>query len=88
MILFTFIMCVTNKEIVHTLNLTFNNIFEYEDKHHLITVDSYSGWYEIDYPKVIRCATVITKLKKIFITHGSPYNLTSDNGRQYTSEQF
>ena len=50
-------------------------IFELEDKHNLITVDSYSGWYEIDYLKDIRSATVIAKLKKIFSTHGSPYKL-------------
>ena len=30
----------------------------------------------------------LAKLKKIFSTHGSPYKLTTDNGRQYTSEQF
>ena len=65
-----------------------SDIIEFEDKHHLITVDSYSGWYEIDYLKDIRSATVIAKLKKIFSTHGSPYKLTTDNGRQYTSEQF
>ena len=62
--------------------------FEYQDKHHLITVDSYSGWYEINYLKDIRSATVIAKLQKIFSTHGSPYKLTTDNGRQYTSKQF
>ena len=26
--------------------------------------------------------------KNIFTTHDSPYKLTTDNGRQYTSEQF
>ena len=51
-----------------------SDIFEFEDNHHLITVDSYSGWYEIDYLKDIRSATVIAKLKKIFSTHGSPYS--------------
>ena len=42
----------------------------------------------LDGKKDIRSATVIAKLKKIFSTHGSPYKLTTDNGRQYTSEQF
>ena len=63
-------------------------IFKYEDKHNRITVDSYSGWYEIDYLKDIWIVTVIAKLNKIFSTHGSPYKLTTDKGRQYTSEQF
>ena len=46
-----------------------SDIFEYEDKPSIITVDSYSGWYEIDYLKDIRSASVIAKLKKIFSTH-------------------
>ena len=62
--------------------------FEYEDKHNLITIDSCYGWYEIDYLKDIRSATVMAKRTNIFSTHGSPYKLTTDNGRQYTSEQF
>ena len=49
---------------------------------------SYTGWYEIDYLKDITCTTVIAKLKKVCSTQGSPYKLTTDNGRQYTIELF
>ena len=61
-----------------------SDIFKFEDKHHLITLDSYSGWCKIDYLKDIRSATV----KKICSTNDSPYKIITDNGHQYTSEQF
>ena len=64
------------------------DIYEYEDKQNLITVSSFSGWYEIEYLKDIRSVTVISKLMKIFSTYGSSYKLITDNGRQYTSEPF
>ena len=41
---------------VHKLPWTHvsSDIFEFEDKHNLITVDSYSVCYEIDYLKDLR----------------------------------
>ena len=64
------------------------DIFEWDGKHFQVLVDSYSGWYEIDFLKDITSATVITKLKRHFSVHGSPHLLLSDNARQYTSQKF
>ena len=35
-----------------------------------------------------RSITVINSIKSIFARHGIPENVISDNGRQYTSDEF
>ena len=35
-----------------------------------------------------RSITVINSIKSIFVRHGIPENVISDNGRQYTSDEF
>ena len=65
-----------------------SDIFEWHNKHYIVTTDSYSGWYEIDPLTVLRSTSVIYKLKRSFSTHGIPIELQTDNGTQYVSEQF
>ena len=56
---------------------------------YLIVVDAYSKW-----PEVIRMSTststseTIKSLLSLFSRHGLPDKLVSDNGPQFTSEQF
>ena len=64
------------------------DIFELHGKTYLVTVDSYSGWYEIDEIKSLTAATVIQKLKNHFSRFGIPRIITSDSGTQYTSQEF
>lgn len=64
------------------------DIFEWQDRHYLVTVDSYSNWFDIDYLADITSKTVIKRLKDRFATHGIPSILMSDNGRQFTSREF
>lgn len=59
-----------------------------ECQYYLILVDSYSCWFEIDLLHNITCTAVITKLKRHFSMHGSPHKVISDNGTQFTSQQF
>ena len=58
------------------------DIFTFHGKNYLITVDFYSGWFEIDLP------TVISKLKMQMARYGIPDVDISDNGPQFDSKQF
>ncbi|XP_033116366.1 uncharacterized protein K02A2.6-like [Anneissia japonica] len=64
------------------------DIFEWNNKHFLVLVDSYSGWFEVNTLTDLTSATVIVKLKRHFATHGTPRILISDNGGQYSGQQF
>lgn len=64
------------------------DIFEWNGQHYLVLVDSYSRWFEIDLLRDLSSSTVITKLKRHFSVHGSPHKVFSDNGTQFTSQQF
>ena len=65
-----------------------SDIFEWHNKHYIVTTDSYSGWIEIDPLTDLRSTSVIHKLKRSFSTHGIPIELQTNNGTQYVSEQF
>ncbi|XP_026530784.1 uncharacterized protein K02A2.6-like [Notechis scutatus] len=54
----------------------------------LITVDAYSNWLEVCTMKTTTTDAVITKLNKLFATHGLPDVLVSDNGPQFTALAF
>ncbi|XP_058023889.1 uncharacterized protein K02A2.6-like, partial [Ahaetulla prasina] len=54
----------------------------------LIVVDAYSKWLEILLMKTTTAEAVITVLRHLFVTHGLPDTLVSDNGPQFTATQF
>lgn len=54
----------------------------------LIAVDAYSKWPEIVEMSSTSAAQTITVLHQIFVTHGIPEQLVSDNGPQFTSSEF
>lgn len=54
----------------------------------MITVDYYSNFWEVDYLPDTKSNTVIRKLKAHFARQGIPDVLISDNGPQYTSQEF
>lgn len=64
------------------------DLFEWENESYLVTVDSYSGFYDIDRLHDMTSRTVIMKLKKQFAIHGIPRVLISDNGTQFSSHEF
>ena len=64
------------------------DIFDLEDEHYLVLVDSYSGWFEINKLENMTSATVINKLKRHFSVHGIPSMLMSDNGPCFKSAMF
>ena len=64
------------------------DMFEFESRTYLATVDYYSGFFELDYLSSTKSASVITKLKSQFARHGIPDKLISDNGPQFSSAEF
>ena len=53
-----------------------------------VVVDYYSRYFEVDILKSVTSATIIGSLERIFCTHGLPQSLKTDNGPQFTSEEF
>ena len=64
------------------------DIFHLDDRNYLITVDYFSNYWEIDYLPDMKSETVIYKVKAQFARHGIPDCVVSDNGTQFSSEQF
>ena len=64
------------------------DLFTFDNKNYLITVDYYSNFWEVDYLPDTKSSTVIRKLKAHFSRQGVPYRVFSDNGPQYSSQEF
>lgn len=64
------------------------DLFVFDNKDYLITVDYFSNFWEIDYLADTKSVTVIKKLKAHFSRQGIPDLVISDNGPQYTSQEF
>jgi hypothetical protein len=64
------------------------DLFCFSGNDYLITVDYYSSFFEIDRLYDTSSKTVISKLKQHFARWGIPETVISDNGPQYSSEQF
>ena len=54
----------------------------------LIVIDAYSKWMEVVPVKSATSQVTIDKLRSIFVTHGLPEMLVSDNGTAFTSAEF
>ena len=64
------------------------DLFTWNRKHYLVTVDYYSNFWEVDELESTTSETVIETLKAHFARYGSPTQVVSNNGPQYTSEGF
>ena len=64
------------------------DLFELHGKHYLITVDYLSNFWEIDRLYDLGSKAVISKLKSHFARYGIPSTVVSDNGPQFSSEDF
>ena len=65
-----------------------SDLFEFEGDHYLLTIDYYSRFIEVDRLKDQSSRTTIEVLKSQFARHGIPEKLRSDNGPQYSSQEF
>lgn len=64
------------------------DLFSFDNRAYLITVDYFSDFWEVDYLTDTNSSTVIHKLKAHFARHGIPDIVISDNGPQYSSQEF
>ena len=54
----------------------------------LVLIDAHSKWMEVEPVESATTKTTVDKLRKIFLTHGIPEKLVSDNGAVFTSQKF
>lgn len=64
------------------------DLFSLYDKEYVIGVDYNSKYVEVAQLKNERAASVIKKVKKMFSCHGIPKEVFTDNGSQFTSNDF
>lgn len=64
------------------------DLFTIHGRNYLVTADYFSGFIEVDYLLETTSEAVITKLKHHFARHGIPDVVASDNGPQFSSQQF
>ena len=64
------------------------DLFQFESKDYLVTVDYFSNFFEIDYLSSATSNTVIKKLKSHIARYRVPDEVISDNGPQYDSDEF
>ena len=64
------------------------DLFQLRNKDFLITVDYYSGLYEVQSIQTTRASAVIEVLKSQFARHGIPHTVVSDNGPQFACDEF
>ena len=64
------------------------DLFEWDTKDYLVTVDYFSNFWEIDRLRSTSSPEVIRKLKAHFSRYGIPEEVVSDNGGQFDSDEF
>ena len=64
------------------------DLFQFENKDYLVTIDYLSDFFEVDRLYSTTSETVIKKLKGHFARYGIPDEVISDNGSQFTAEEF
>ena len=64
------------------------DLFQFENKDYLVTVDYFSNFFEVDRMYSTTSQAVIKKLKAHIARYGIPDEIVSDNGSQFTAEEF
>ena len=64
------------------------DLFEWKKISYILVIDYYSRYIEIASLRSTNASGVIQKLKGIFARHGIPEYLMSDNGPQFSSQEF
>ena len=64
------------------------DLFQLNGKDYLVTTDYYSSFMEVDRLYTKTSKEIIGKLKAHMARHGIPEKVVSDNGPQYSSEEF
>ena len=54
----------------------------------LVIVDYFSHYFEVNFIRRVTSTVIVRCLEKMFTTHGLPYSIKTDNGRQFVSEEL
>ena len=65
-----------------------SGLFQFQSKTYLLLVDYYSRYIEVALLDGLASAEVIRHIKSIFVRHGVPEMMVSDNEPQYACEEF
>lgn len=65
-----------------------SDLLEWDGKSYIVIVDYFSRYFETALLSKINSASIIKVLKSVFSRHGIPEHFMSDNGPQYSSEEF
>ncbi|KAK7912921.1 hypothetical protein WMY93_013132 [Mugilogobius chulae] len=65
-----------------------SDLFTWKGEEYMVVVDYYSRYFELDKLTSTTSGSVIKKMKAVFARHGVPEKLVSDNGPQYSSQEF
>ncbi|XP_055585418.1 uncharacterized protein K02A2.6-like [Uranotaenia lowii] len=64
------------------------DLFHFRGREFILLVDSYSSYFDFKKLANTSSRTIIQQLKEWFAVHGIPRVLESDNGPQYSSQEF
>ena len=65
------------------------DLFTFENRDYMVTVDYLTNFWEVDHLRDdTSTCSIIRKLKLNFARYGIPQKLVSDNGPQFTSQEF
>lgn len=64
------------------------DLFMLDNEQYLIVVDYYSRNFELERMSTTTSSVIINMLKAIFARHGIPEKLVSDNGPQFSAQEF
>ena len=64
-----------------------SDLFEWKRAHHIVTVDYYSKYIEVEPLRALSAMSAIKALKSQFTRHGIPQLNRTDNGPQYSSRE-
>ena len=64
------------------------DLFELDKKNYVVIVDYASRWFEIKQLLHTTSKDVIKALREVFVIHGIPNEVVSDNGPQYSAREF
>ena len=68
--------------------LHINHAGSFMGKMFLVIVDSYSKWLEVRIVHSTTAICTIQELRSVFATHGLPEMIVTDNGTEFTSNEF
>jgi len=72
----------------HTRQRIVTDLFEYKQNKYLLLVDLHSRYFELAQLDSTLSSDIIKKMKLIFAGYGIPVSAYSDNGPQYSANEF